>query len=246
MAAGVPIKSAVAGISVGLVSENGKTCLLTDIMGLEDHFGDMDFKMAGTQEGVTVIQLDLKIKGLPIEVLAEGIKQAKEARMFILEKMQHVIAKPSDEISEFAPKILSTQVPPDKIGEVIGPGGKTIKKIIEDTGVESIDIEDDGRVLISSLNKEAAVKALEYVKGLVEVPEVGKNYDAKVVRVTNFGAFCEFLPGRQGLVHVSELSQEYVKDINSVVKVGDEFKVKVLEIDQLKRVNLSKKQADSE
>jgi polyribonucleotide nucleotidyltransferase len=245
MVAGVPIKDAVAGISIGLISEGDKYKLLTDIMGLEDHFGDMDFKVAGTRQGITAIQLDLKIKGVSIELLAKGIEQAQEARLVILDNMQAVISKPQEDISEYAPRIVSTQVPPDKIGEVIGPGGKTIKKIIEQTGVESIDIEDDGKVLIASMDKDSAAKAVEYVNGLVETPEIGRIYDAKVSRVTNFGAFCEFLPGKMGLCHVSELSNEYIKDINTAVKVGDEFKVKLIEIDQMKRINLSKKQAEA-
>ncbi|MDO8580679.1 MAG: polyribonucleotide nucleotidyltransferase, partial [Candidatus Omnitrophota bacterium] len=244
MAAGVPIKETVAGISIGLVSKNKDYRLLTDIMGSEDHFGDMDFKIAGTPQGITAIQLDLKIKGVPLNILIQGVEQAKSARTIILNNMQSVIAKPVAELSKYAPRILTTQVPQEKIGEVIGPGGKTIKKIIEATGVESIDIDDDGKVFIASTSSEAAEKALAYVKGLVQEPEVGKIYDAKVVKVTNFGAFVEFMPGRQGLVHVSELASSYVKDVASIVKVGDEFKVKLTEIDQMKRLNLSKKQAE--
>jgi len=246
MAAGVPIDDMVAGISVGLVTKDDQAVLLTDIMGLEDHFGDMDFKVAGTREGVTAIQLDMKVKGISLELLSKAILQSKEARVSILDNMKNVIEKPLGDISEFAPRIITTSVPPEKIGEVIGPGGKVIKKIIEETGVESVDIDDEGRVLIASMDKDSAQKALEYVNGLVEVPVVGKIYDAKVVRIMNFGAFCEFLPGRQGLVHVSELSNEYVKDVNSAVKIGDEFKVKIIEIDQMKRINLSKKQATEE
>ncbi|HBO97228.1 MAG TPA: polyribonucleotide nucleotidyltransferase, partial [Candidatus Omnitrophica bacterium] len=246
MDAGVPISNAVAGISVGLVTKGNHWSLLTDIMGLEDHFGDMDFKVAGSRQGITAIQLDIKIQGIPLEVLSKGLDHAHKARFTILDKMEAVIAKPKGDISQYAPRIVIAHVPPDRIGDVIGPGGKTIKKIIEQTGVETIDIEDDGRVLIASLNKESAQKALEYVNGLVEVPEIGKIYDAEVVKVANFGAFCEFLPGKQGLVHVSELADKYVKDVASVVKVGDRFKVKLVEIDQMKRMNLSKKQADVE
>lgn len=245
MASGVPITDPVAGISIGLITEGEKYSLLTDIMGLEDHFGDMDFKVAGTRKGVTAIQLDMKIKGVSVKILKEAITQAQEARFVILDVMHKVIAEPSPDISSYAPRIISTQVPVEKIGEVIGPGGKTIKKIMEVTGVESIDIDDDGKVFIASMSQESAQKAINYVKGLVEEPEVGKIYSAKVTRIANFGAFCEFLPGRSGLVHVSELSNEYVKDINTVVKVGDEFKVKLVEIDQMKRMNLSKKQAES-
>ena len=244
MDAGVPVSSAVAGISIGLVTQGKDWRLLTDIMGLEDHFGDMDFKIAGTDKGVTAIQLDIKIKNIALEILEKGIAQAKEARVIILQKMNAVIARPKDDISKYAPRIVIVQIPPEKIGEVIGPGGKTIKKIIEETGVESIDIEDDGRVLIASTDTESAQKALRYVSGLVETPVIGKIYDAEVVKIANFGAFCEFLPGKQGLVHVSELSDQYVKDVNQAVKVGDRFKVKVIEIDEMKRVNLSKKQAE--
>ncbi len=244
MDAGVPVANAVAGISIGLVTQGKEWRLLTDIMGLEDHFGDMDFKIAGTDKGVTAIQLDIKIKNIALEILEKGIAQAKEARVIILHKMRSVIAQPKEDISKYAPRIVTVQIPPDKIGEVIGPGGKTIKKIMAETGVESIDIEDDGRVLIASIDNESAQKALRYVNGLVEVPVIGKIYDAEVVKVANFGAFCEFLPGKQGLVHVSELSDKYVKDVNQAVKVGDRFKVKVIEIDEMRRVNLSRKQAE--
>ncbi|MBF0385862.1 MAG: polyribonucleotide nucleotidyltransferase [Candidatus Omnitrophica bacterium] len=244
MAAGVPICDMVAGISIGLVSEGSNHKLITDIMGLEDHFGDMDFKVAGTSKGVTAIQLDIKVGGIPLPVLIEALGQSKEARGEILKKMEAVISKPKSDLSEYAPRIIVTHVPQDKIGEVIGPGGKVIKKIIEDTGCESIDIDDDGTVLIASLSKESGEKALRYVNGLVEEPQIGKIYDAKVVRIANFGAFCEFLPEKTGLVHISELSSDFVKDINTVVKIGDTFKVKIVEIDQMKRVNLSKKQAE--
>ena len=244
MAAGVPIKEIVAGISIGLVSDGKKFCLLTDIMGLEDHFGDMDFKIAGTKNGVTAIQLDLKIRGVPVDVLAQGVHQATEARGKILENMKATIAKPKDDVSEFAPRIIVVQIPPEKIGEVIGPGGKMIKRILEETGAESIDIEEDGKVFIAAMGPEASARARAYVNGLVQAPEIGKIYDAKVMRVENYGAFCEYLPGRQGLVHVSELANRFVKDAHAEVKVGDEIKVKLMEIDAMKRVNLSKKQAE--
>lgn len=245
MTAGVPIKNPVAGISIGLLL--GETpdqyVLLTDIMGLEDHFGDMDYKIAGTKDGITAIQLDLKVKGISLEILSKGLEQAKEARMQILENMANTISEPNPEVSEFAPRIQITQVPQDKIGEVIGPGGKMIKKIMEETGAESIDIDDDGKVVISAVNKEAAVKAATFIDKLMEVPVIGKIYDAVVTRVENFGLFCEFLPGKSGLCHVSEFSTEYVKDITKIVKVGDTFKVKLVEIDKMKRINLSIKQA---
>lgn len=248
MAAGVPLNNPVAGISIGLVlSDDGSDYrLLSDIMGLEDHHGDMDFKIAGSHAGITAIQLDLKVQGLPLEVLVNGIKQARVARMHILESMSQTISQPAQDISPFAPKILSTAVPQEKIGEVIGPGGKMIKRIMEETGAETIDIDDDGNVLIAAGNSAAAEAAKSFIDGLVELPQVGKIYNAKVAKVTNFGAFCEFMPGRQGLVHVSELADEYIKDVSTVVKVGDEFKVKLVEIDQMKRMNLSKKQAEAE
>jgi len=246
MDAGVPIKDTVAGISVGLITHGDKAILLTDIMGLEDHFGDMDFKVAGTRKGVTAIQLDLKIKNVSLDLLSKALEQAREARLLILDKMHAAIAAPREELSEYAPRILFCQIPTDKIGEVIGPGGKVIKKIMEDSGVTSIDIEDDGKVLIASTDRAAAEKALEIVKGLVEEPEIGKIYMGTVKRVMNFGAFVEFLPGKEGLVHVSELSNSYVKDCTGVVHEGDRFKVKLVEIDKLKRMNLSKKQAEAE
>jgi len=244
MDAGVPITDAVAGISIGLITNGKEPILLTDIMGLEDHFGDMDFKVAGTRKGITAIQLDLKIKEISVELLAKAMMQAKDARLSILDKMHAAISSPREEISDYAPRILTCQIPQDKIGELIGPGGKVIKKIMEDTGVTSIDIDDDGTVLVASLDKDSAEKALAIVNGMMEEPVVGKTYPATVKRVTNFGAFCEFLPGKEGLVHVSELSDSYVKDCNDVVKVGDKFKVKLIEIDRMKRVNLSKKQAE--
>ena len=246
MDAGVPIREAVAGISIGMVSRGNETVLLTDIMGLEDHFGDMDFKVAGTRTGITAIQLDLKAKQISLELLAKGMQQARETRLTILDKMQAAITAPRLQISEYAPRVFTCQINTEKIGLVIGPGGKMIKRIIEETGVTAIDIEEDGTVMVTSATKEAGEKALAFIGGLVEEPQVGKIYDAKVKKITNFGAFCEFLPGKEGLVHVSELSKQYVKDVESVVKLGDQFKVKVIEIDAMKRVNLSKKQADEE
>ncbi len=247
MDAGVPITNPVAGISVGLVSDfdKGRYELLTDIIGMEDHHGDMDYKIAGSKKGITAIQLDLKIKGLPVEILIKGMETARKARMAILEHMSSVIAAPKSDISEYAPRIVMTEVPRDKIGEVIGPGGKMIKRIKEESGVESIDIDDDGKVLIAAFSKEAAQKAVDFINGLAQAPEIGKIYDAVVVKVQNFGAFCEFLPGKQGLVHVSEFSDEFVKDLSQAVKVGDRFKVKLVGIDPMRRCKLSKKQAEA-
>ncbi len=244
MDAGVPIKAPVAGIAIGIVMDGDDYRVLSDIMGLEDHFGDMDFKIAGTENGITAIQLDLKIQGIALNVLSEGIDQAREARLGILENMKKVISKPKDDICEFAPRITTTHVPPEKIGEIIGPGGKMIKRIMEETGADSIDIDDDGKVLIAATNKESSQKALDFVNGMVSLPEVGKIYPAKVMKVTNFGAFCEFMPGKQGLVHVSEVADGFIKDVTTVLNVGDEIKVKLLEIDKMGRMNLSKKQAE--
>lgn len=245
MSAGVPIKASVAGISVGLVTQEGKEpVLLTDIMGLEDHFGDMDLKVAGTREGVNAIQMDLKIQNVSVDLLRNALAQAKEARLKILDMMDSVIDKPRDDVSDYAPKILIGHIPPDKIGSIIGPGGKTIKAIIEDFECESVDINDDGTVFVSAVGKDNAKNAMAHINRFMEDPVVGKTYDAVVKKVMNFGAFCEILPGKEGLVHVSELSDEYVKDCNDVVKVGDTFRVKLNEIDKMKRLNLSKKQAD--
>jgi polyribonucleotide nucleotidyltransferase len=243
MDAGVPIKESVAGISIGLVKEKNKNILLTDITGLEDHFGDMDFKIAGTKNGVTAIQLDLKIDGIDFETLSQAIKESKRARLLILEKMKQAIGGPRENLSSFAPRIINLKINPEKIGELIGPGGKTIRKIIETTGV-TIDIEDDGSVLVASTDSAASDKAIEIIKGLTEEAQVGKIYTGKVKRITNFGAFCEILPGKEGLIHISELAKEFVKSVEDVVKVGDEVKVKVIEIDELGRINLSKKQAE--
>jgi polyribonucleotide nucleotidyltransferase len=244
MDAGVPIKEPVAGISIGLISGEGKEVLITDIMGMEDHFGDMDFKVAGSKKGITAIQLDLKIKSISVELLTKAIEQSREARFSILDKMTAAIPAPRPEMSPYAPRIATVQISQEKIGEVIGPGGKTIRRIIEETGVTSIDIDEDGKVLVASPDKDALEKAVGFIRGMTEEPEVGRVYDSTVKRVVNFGAFVEFLPGKEGLVHVSELSKTYVKDVNEVVKVGDKFKVKLIEIDQMKRVNLSKKQAE--
>ena len=243
MDAGVPMKDAVAGIAMGLIKEGNKYAVLTDLNGLEDHFGDMDFKIAGTKAGVTAVQLDLKINELSFEILEKGAHQAMKARLVILEKMHQAIDKPRDNLSEYAPRITSLKINTDKIGELIGPGGKNIKKIIEQTGV-TIDIEEDGTVLVGSTDAAASEKAVAIIKGMTEVPEVGKIYNGVVKRILNFGAFCEILPNKEGLVHVSELANKFVKDPNEVVKIGDEFKVKVISIDELGRVNLSKKQAE--
>jgi polyribonucleotide nucleotidyltransferase len=241
MDAGVPIKEPVAGVAMGLVTGNGRHAVLSDIAGLEDHYGDMDFKVAGTRQGITAIQLDLKIDGIGFDIIEEVLARSHKGRLFVLDKMTAVIAKPKSELSEYAPRIITLKINPERIGELIGPGGKNIRKIIELTGV-SIDVEDDGSVQVASTDSAATARAIDMIKGVTEDAEVGKIYKGKVKRIMNFGAFVEILPNKEGLVHVSELADRYVKNVEDVVKVGDEITVKVIEIDELGRVNLSKKQ----
>jgi len=217
---------------------------LTDIAGLEDHYGDMDFKVAGTENGITAIQMDLKIKGLEKKTLSEAFAMSKKARSEILVKMKKIIDKPKEAISDFAPRIVNLKINPEKIKDIIGPGGKTIKKIIRDTGVK-IDVDDDGNVQVASTDNEATERALDIIKGLSAEVEVGKIYKGQITRLMNFGAFCEILPGKEGLIHVSEIANRFVKDVSAEVKIGDEVSVKVIEIDQQGRVNLSKKQAET-
>ncbi|MGD8717577.1 MAG: polyribonucleotide nucleotidyltransferase [Candidatus Zixiibacteriota bacterium] len=240
MDAGVPVKNAVAGISIGLISGDERNILLTDIQGLEDHYGDMDFKVAGTRDGVTAVQLDMKVRGLTLDVIRETFAQAREARFAILDRMDSVIAKPRPELSPYAPRILITFIDVEKIGTVIGPGGKMVRRIIAETGA-SIDIEDDGKVTIASPDEEAARKALEMVKTLVTDPEVGAVFKGKVVRIMKFGAFVEILPGVDGMIHISDLEHHRVNKVEDVVNIGDEVEVKVIEIDDMGRVNLSRK-----
>ncbi len=242
MDAGVPIKSPVSGIAMGLIKENDEAVILTDISGLEDHFGDMDFKITSTEKGITALQLDLKIDGIDIDILGKALEQSREARAFVMEKIKQTIGFPRKQISQYAPRIETLKISPDKIRDLIGPGGKTIRKIIDETGV-TIDIEDDGKVNVASVDKDAMEKAIEIIRRLTEIPEVGKVYLGKVKRIMPFGAFVEILPGQEGLVHVSELSDKYVKNVEDEVKIGDEFLVKVIEIDEQGRVNLSRKQA---
>ena len=243
MDAGVPIKEAVAGIALGLVKEGDKKVILTDIAGLEDHFGDMDFKVAGTKNGVTAVQLDLKIDGIDLDLLRQCLSQSKEGRLFILDKMNAVITQPRQELSSYAPRIEVLKINTEKIGGLIGPGGKIIKGIIAATGA-SIDIKDDGTVLVGSTDSAKSEQAIRMIKAITEDIEVGRIYIGKVKRITNFGAFCEIAPGKDGLVHVSELAEKFVKNVDEVVKIGDEFKVKVIGVDELGRINLSKKQAE--
>ncbi|WP_145948962.1 polyribonucleotide nucleotidyltransferase [Paenibacillus sp. Y412MC10] len=240
MDAGVPIKAPVAGVAMGLIKDGEHVSILTDIQGMEDHLGDMDFKVAGTAEGVTAIQMDIKIAGIDRQILNDALKQAKEGRMFILSKMMEAIQKPRETLSPYAPKIIVMNINPDKIRDVIGAGGKIINKIIEETGVK-IDIEQDGRVFIASSNEEMNQKARSIIEGIVREVEIGEIYVGTVKRVEKFGAFVEVLPNKEGLVHISQLSTERVGKVEDVVNVGDTITVKVTEIDQQGRINLSRK-----
>ncbi|MBO9609537.1 MAG: polyribonucleotide nucleotidyltransferase [Paenibacillaceae bacterium] len=240
MDAGVPIKAPVAGIAMGLIKDGDHVSILTDIQGMEDHLGDMDFKVAGTATGVTAIQMDIKIAGISREILAEALQQAKEGRMFILGKMLAHIAAPKKSLSPYAPKIIIMQIHPDKIRDVIGAGGKIINKIIEETGVK-IDIEQDGKVFIASSDEAMNEKARSIIEGIVREVVVGEVYLGTVKRIEKFGAFVEVLPGKEGLVHISQLANERVAKVEDVVSLGDKITVKVTEIDQQGRVNLSRK-----
>lgn len=240
MDAGVPIKSPVAGIAMGLVKSGEHYTVLSDIQGMEDHLGDMDFKVAGTAKGVTALQMDIKIAGLSREILEEALQQAKKGRMHILDSMLSTLSGPRTELSKFAPKILTMTIHPDKIRDVIGPSGKHINKIIEETGVK-IDIEQDGTVFISSTNQEMNQKAKKIIEDIVREVVVGEIYNGKVKRIEKFGAFVEIFAGKDGLVHISELAEERVGKVEDVVKIGDELLVKVTEIDKQGRVNLSHK-----
>jgi len=243
MAAGVPISNPVAGVSVGLVKESDdRWVLLTDIMGDEDHFGDMDFKIAGTQNGITGIQLDLKIAGISEEIIRATLAQSREARIEILRRMLTTIPRPNAEISQHAPRLLMTKIDPEKIGLLIGPGGKTIRGIQEQTG-STLDVEEDGTVMIASFDATGAQKALEMVEAMTASVQLGKIYHGRVTSIKDFGAFIEILPGKDGLCHISELSEEYVGKVTDIVKMGDEVDVKVIAIDEQDRVKLSRKAA---
>lgn len=240
MDAGVPIKAPVAGVAMGLVKDGDYFTILTDIQGLEDALGDMDFKVAGTKNGITAIQMDIKIDGINKEIFQQALAQAKRGREHIMGIMMDCISEPRKELSKYAPKITTIHVDPEKISKIIGPGGKTIKKIVDETGAK-IDIEEDGRVYIAAVNSEEAAKAIDMINGITAEAEVGKVYTGKVTRLMAFGAFVEILPGKEGLVHISQLSTERVNKVEDVVSVGDEIVVKVTEIDQKGRINLSRK-----
>ena len=241
MAAGVPIKAPVAGISTGLVTdENDRSryVMFTDIQGIEDFFGDMDFKVAGTKAGITAIQVDIKIDGLTYDIIEQAFARTHKAREYILDNvMLKAIPEVRSEISKYAPKIITMNIDPEKIKDVIGSGGKTINKIIAETGVK-IDIEDDGRVFIASPDSEASNKAVQMIKNITMELEVGQTYEGKVVRIMNFGAFVEVAPGKEGMVHISKLDKTRVNKVEDVVSVGDPIRVKVIEIDDQGRVNM--------
>ncbi len=246
MDAGVPIKAPVAGIAMGLIERveddgTSKIAILSDIQGMEDFLGDMDFKVAGTAKGVTAIQMDIKVHGLSRQILEDALSQAKEGRMHIMKEMLDEISEPRAELSKYAPRIITMNIDPDDIRTVIGPGGKTINKIIADTGVK-IDIEDDGTVYIAGADLETAQNGLKAIELLLKDVEVGETYEGKVTKVMNFGAFIEVLPGKEGLLHISKMSKERVEKVEDVMNVGDVVKVKVTEIDSQNRINLSRKE----
>jgi polyribonucleotide nucleotidyltransferase len=240
MDAGVPIKSPVAGVAMGLVKEGDRWAVLTDIAGEEDHYGDMDFKVAGTRAGITALQMDIKISGITAEILAKALEQARQGRLHILDRMAEALQAPRTSISAYAPRIITIRVPVDKIRDIIGPGGKMIRSIVERTGCK-IDVEDDGRVSIASVDEGAARKAVAIIEELTATPELNKTYLGKVVRVVEFGAFVEILPGTDGLLHVSEIAHHRVQDVRSEVKEGEQILVKVVSIDPSGKIRLSRK-----
>ena len=241
MDAGIPIKAAVAGIAMGVVTgEAGDYAILTDIEGIEDAYGDMDFKVAGTAKGITALQLDIKLKSISTEILEKALNQARQARLTILEIMQKTLSSSRPELSRYAPRMYKITIDPSKIGAVIGTGGKTIRSIIDETKA-SIDVENDGTVIIGSPNEDAARRAIQIIESLTKEVEVGATYTGKVSRLMNFGAMVEIAPGKEGLVHISELADYRVPRVEDVVKIGDEVTVKVIGIDELGRINLSRK-----
>mgnify|MGYP001220379064 FL=1 len=242
MDAGVPIKNPVAGIAMGLIKEGDQAAILSDILGSEDHLGDMDFKVAGTQNGITALQMDIKIAGLDKDLMARALRQAKEGRLHILGEMSKALEAPRPSLSKYAPRIITMRVPTDKIRDIIGPGGKVIRDIVDKTGV-SIDIEDSGLVSIASSDEEAAKKAIEYVENLIQEVEIGKIYLGKVKKIVEFGAFVEIFPGTDGLVHISQICDRRIKSVSDEIQEGDEVKVKVIDVDQRGKVKLSRKDA---
>jgi polyribonucleotide nucleotidyltransferase len=238
--AGVGLKRPVAGIAMGLIKEGDRYAILSDIAGFEDHYGDMDFKVAGSSEGITALQMDIKITGVTGELLSEALQQAREGRLFILDKMAQTISEPRAKISPYAPQLTTIKIPTEKIGLVIGPGGKVIRSIVEETGVK-IDIEDDGTVRIASTDATGAESAIARIQELTASPEIGHTYLGKVMKVVDFGAFVEILPGTEGLLHISEIADRRIQDIHQEVHNGDKILVKVLDIDRNNKIRLSRK-----
>jgi polyribonucleotide nucleotidyltransferase len=239
MDAGVPLSSAVAGVAMGLVKEEDSYAILTDIAGAEDHYGDMDFKVAGTRKGITALQMDIKVMGITSKIMHEAMEQARRGRLYILDKMEGTITGGRENISAFAPRIYTLQIPVDKIRDLIGPGGKMIRSIIEETGVK-IDVDDSGKVNVASNDGPSAQRAIQRINDLTAVPEVGKTYLGKVVRLAEFGAFVEIIPGTDGLLHISEIAEHRVKEVKDELKEGDQVLVKVLGIEG-NRIKLSRK-----
>jgi polyribonucleotide nucleotidyltransferase len=242
MDAGVPIKAPVAGIAMGLIKEDGEVRILSDILGDEDHLGDMDFKVAGTRDGITALQMDIKIGGVTREIMQEALYQAREGRLHILSIMEGTLAEPRTDVSGHAPRIITLKVKPEKIREIIGPGGKVIRGIVEQTGVK-IDVEDDGTVTIASSDESASQRAVEIVERITAEAVIGKIYKGTVRRVVDFGAFVEILPGTDGLVHISQLAPERVRRVTDVLNEGDEVMVKVIDVDRQGKIKLSRKDA---
>jgi polyribonucleotide nucleotidyltransferase len=242
MDAGVPLKAPVAGVAMGLVMDEktGKWAVLSDIAGAEDHYGDMDFKVAGTRAGITALQMDIKVDGITMDIMRQALEQARVGRLFILDKMTEALGGPREQISAYAPRIVTIRIPTEKIRDVIGPGGKTIRMIIEKTGVK-IDVEDDGRVNVASADESAAARAIAMIQELTATPELNKSYLGRVERITDFGAFVEIMPGVDGLLHVSEIANYRVKDVRDELAEGEQIMVKVINIDPSGKVRLSRK-----
>jgi polyribonucleotide nucleotidyltransferase len=245
MDAGVPIKGPVAGIAMGLVKEGNDFAVLTDILGDEDHLGDMDFKVAGTKDGINALQMDIKIQGITKEIMEQALEQAQAARLHILDEMNKVINKSRDDVSDFAPRYVTMKINPDKIREVIGKGGETIRGITEQTGAQ-VDIDDTGAIKISAVDGAAANAAKKIIEDITAEAEVGKIYNGKVAKIMEFGAFVTILPGKDGLVHISQISNDRVEKVGDFLKEGDEVRVKLLEIDRQGRMRLSMKEVDAE
>jgi len=238
--AGVPVKRPIAGIAMGLVKEGDKVAILSDILGNEDHLGDMDFKVAGTEQGITAFQMDIKIQGITLAVMEKALAQAKDGRFHILGVMNKYLAEPRADLSQFAPRLQTVKIPVDMIGTLIGPGGKNIRQLVKDSGAE-INVEDDGTVTIAAVQKESADIAMEFIRKLAELPEVGKVYTATVRKIMEFGAFVEILPGKEGLVHISQLDVKRVEKVEDLFKVGDTMEVKLMQIDPEGKLSLSRK-----